>query len=308
MICDRRTALAALASGFSAPLLGAAADPARTRLILLGTAGGPRPRKNRSGSAQAIVSGGRISVIDCGYGVARQMVLAGLPLNQLRNIFITHHHSDHDIDLGPLLQLAWLSGLSKPVDCWGPPAMRRMIDDYVRYEAYDIGVRQSDEQRPPFRPLVRTHELKGGGFVMNDGRMRVTAAKVLHPPVDLALAYRFDAQDRSIVISGDTRPSEVLIELARGADVLVHEAMMPDRVLALVGSLPNGQTLARSVLSHHSSAEQAGQVAAAAGVKMLVLSHLVPAEDPNVPDDEWLAAARRHYSGPIVVGHDLMEI
>jgi len=186
--------------------------------------------------------------------------------------------------------------------------MRRMIDDYFRYEAYDIRIRQIDEHRPPFRPLVRTHELKGGGFVMNDGRVRVTAAKVVHPPVEIALAYRFDASDRSIVISGDTRPTESLINLARGADVLVHEAMMPDRVFELVGKLPNGQELARSVLSHHTSAEQAGQVAAAAGVKLLVLSHLVPAEDPSVPDEEWLAAARRYYSGQIIVGHDLMEI
>lgn len=143
---------------------------------------------------------------------------------------------------------------------------------------------------------------------MDDGRMRVTAAKVVHPPIDLALAYRFDAPDRSIVISGDTRPTDTLIRLAKGADVLVHEAMMPDRVAQLVGSLPNGQELARSVLSHHTSAEQAGAVAAAAGVKMLVLSHLVPAEDPTVPDAEWIAAARRHYSGPIVVGRDLMQI
>jgi len=308
MICDRRTLLAALASGLGASRLGAAPDADHTRLILLGTAGGPRPLKDRSAPAQAIVSGGSIYVIDCGYGVARQMVLAGLALNRLRHVFITHHHSDHDIDLGPLLQLAWLSGLVTPVDCWGPPPMQQMIADYLRYEAYDIRMRESDEHRPPLRPLIRTHELSGGGPVMDDGRMRVSAAKVVHPPIDLALAYRFDAPDRSIVISGDTRPTDTLIRLAKGADVLVHEAMMPDRVVQLVGSLPNGQELARSVLSHHTSAEQAGEVAAAAGVKMLVLSHLVPAEDPAVPDAEWIAAARRHYSGPIVVGRDLMQI
>lgn len=308
MICDRRTVLAALASSLGTSRLRAGADVDHTRLVLLGTAGGPRPRKLRSGIAQAIISGGSIYVVDCGYGVARQMVLAGLPLTQLRHVFITHHHSDHDIDLGPLLQLAWLSGLTTPVDCWGPPQMRQMITDYVRYEAYDIRIRQLDEHRPPFRPLIRAHEVRGGGLVMDNGRMRVTAAKVVHPPIDLALAYRFDAPDRSIVISGDTRPTLTLIRLAKDADVLVHEAMMPDRVVQLVGALPHGQELARSVLSHHTSAEQAGQVAAAAGVKMLVLSHLVPAEDPTVPDAEWIAAARRHYSGPIVVGRDLMQI
>lgn len=285
-----------------------AAPASGTRLILLGTAGGPRIRPRRSNSAQAIVAGGKIYVIDCGYGVARQMVLAGLPLPKLRHIFITHHHSDHDIELGPLLQLAWLSGLTTRVDCWGPPPLRRMLADYLRYEAYDIGVRTKDEGRVAFEPLIHGHELHGGGRVMEDENVRVTAAKVYHPPVNLSLAYRFDAHDRSIVISGDTRPSAALVRLARGADVLVHEAMLPQYVGQLVGGLGGQSRLAGSVLSHHTTADQAGQIAAEAGVKMLVLSHLVPAGDPDVPDAEWIAAAARHYSGPIVVGRDIMEI
>jgi ribonuclease BN (tRNA processing enzyme) len=305
---DRRSALAALAAA-AVPIpafVSAAAAAGGTKLVLLGTAGGPRLRKNRSGSAQAIVSGGNIYVIDCGYGVARQMVLAGLDLKRLRHIFITHHHSDHDIDLGPLLQLAWLTGLTTAVDCWGPRPMNKMIADYLEYEGYDIAVRQRDEGRLPFRPLIHSHEIHGAGPVMRDAEVQVTAAKVIHPPMDLALAYRFDAGDRSIVISGDTRPSEELVRLAKGADVLVHEAMMPDRVPQLLQRLPT--QLYRSVLWHHSSAEQAGQVASAAGVKMLVLSHLIPADDPDVPDVEWIAAARRHYSGSIAVGRDLMII
>jgi ribonuclease BN (tRNA processing enzyme) len=291
------------------PLRAVAAAPARgTRLLLLGTAGGPRIRKNRSNSAQAVVAGGKIYVVDCGYGVARQMVLAGLAFPQLRDVFITHHHSDHDIELGPLLQLAWLSGLTTPVDCWGPPSMRTMLSNYLRYEAYDIGIRTSDEGRVPFKRLIRPHDVNGGGAVMKDENVRVTAAKVFHPPVNLALAYRFDTADRSIVISGDTRPSEALVRLARGADVLVHEAMLPQYVPQLVSPLPAQEQLARSVLSHHTTAEQAGQVAAEAGVKMLVLSHLVPSGDPDVPDSEWIGEARRQFSGPIVVGRDLMVI
>jgi ribonuclease BN (tRNA processing enzyme) len=143
---------------------------------------------------------------------------------------------------------------------------------------------------------------------MEDENVRVTAAKVDHPPLDLALAYRFDAADRSIVISGDTRESSSLVRLAQGADVLVHEVMLAERVHAMLSVLPNGDSLARSVIAHHTTAEQVGRVAAAAGVKQLVLSHFVPAEDPTVPDEEWIAPARRHFSGPIVVGRDLMEI
>jgi len=306
--CSRRTAVASLASMLVPTRAVFGAPLHRTRLVLLGTAGGPRIRKNRSNSAQAIVAGGKIYIVDCGYGVARQMVLAGLALPQLRHVFITHHHSDHDIELGPLLQIAWLSGLTTPVDCWGPPPLRQMLRDYLRYEAYDIAVRTKDEGRVPFASLVRTHELRGGGPVMRDENVRVSAAKVYHPPVDLALAYRFDAPDRSIVISGDTRFSENLVRLARGADVLVHEAMLPQYVPQLVSAVPGQKQLTRSVLSHHTSAEQAGQVAAEAGVKMLVLSHLVPTGDPDVPDSEWIAAASRHFSGPIIVGRDLMEL
>lgn len=308
MKCDRRTAVGLLASMVLPLRALAATSSGRTRLVLLGTAGGPRIRRSRSGPAQAIVAGGKVYVVDCGYGVARQMVLAGLPLPQLSNVFITHHHSDHDIELGPLLQLAWLSGLTMPVDCWGPPSMHSMLRDYLRYEAYEIAIRTSDEGRVPFARLIRAHELRGGGPVMQDKNVRVTAAKVFHPPVNLSLAYRFDAPDRSIVISGDTRPSKELVRLARGADVLVHEAMLPQYVTQLVSALPGQRQLARSVLSHHTTAGQAGQVAAEAGVKMLVLSHLVPAGDPDVPDSEWIAAARRYYSGPIVVGRDLMEL
>ena len=306
---DRRMALAGLGAAVLPlnPLTAAGADT-RTRLVLLGTAGGPRPRKRRSGSAQAVVANGNIYVVDCGYGVARQLVLAGLPLRQLRHILVTHHHSDHNVDLGALLQLAWVSGLVTPVHCWGPPPTKRMVGDYLRYQDYDIALRVRDEGRTPLAPLVRGHDLHGGGAVFTDENVRVTAAKVPHPPLDLALAYRFDAADRSIVISGDTRESDELVKLAMGADVLVHEVMLPERVLEMLRGIPNREDLARSVISHHTTAEQVGRVAAAAKVKLLVLSHFVPAEDPDIADNEWITPIRRHYSGRVIVGRDLMEI
>jgi ribonuclease BN (tRNA processing enzyme) len=123
-----------------------------------------------------------------------------------------------------------------------------------------------------------------------------------------AFGYRFDTPDRSIVISGDTRVSENLIELARDADVLVHEALFPAAVDRLVGNVPNAPLLKESILAHHTSAEDAGRVAAAAGVKTLVLSHLVPPDDPLLTEQMWLDAASKHFSGRIVVGKDLLEI
>jgi ribonuclease BN (tRNA processing enzyme) len=309
MELDRRSVLGGLALGIlPGRALGQSRSEGSTRLVLLGTAGGPRPRKKRSGSAQAIIIRDQTYIIDCGYGVARQMVLAGLPLRNLRHIFITHHHSDHNVDLGSLIQLAWVSGLVTPVNCWGPPPTARMVADYLRYQDYDIALRINDEGRIPLAPLVRSHDLNGTGPVFRNEHVRVTAARVPHPPLPLALAYRFDTADRSIVISGDTRESDELVKLATGADVLVHEVMLPERVHELLKSLPNSDALTRSVISHHTTAEQVGRVAAAAGVKTLVLSHFVPAEDPDVPDEEWLAPVRLHFSGSIIVGRDLMEI
>ena len=280
-----------------------------TRLILLGTAGGPRPRTTRSATAHAIVIGDAVYVVDCGDGVARQLVLAGVPLPRVRHIFITHHHSHHNADYGNLILLAWEAGLRTRVDSWGPPPLGRITDLFFQMNAADISARTADEGRVPLKPLVRAHELRDGGPVMQDASVRVTAAVVHHPPTVPAFAYRFDAVDRSIVFSGDTTPSERLVTLARNADILVHEALYDAAAVDRhVASVPNASDLRRSILSHHTTAEEAGRIAAEARVEMLVLSHLVPAEDPAITDEMWINAAGRHFDGRIVVGKDLMEL
>jgi ribonuclease BN (tRNA processing enzyme) len=280
----------------------------RTRLILLGTGGGPRPRKESSGAAQVIISNGAAYVVDCGDGVARQLAMANVPLTTLRHVFLTHQHSDHNADYGNLLWLAWASGLSTRVDTWGPPPLEQMTKLFVQMNAYDIETRIANEGRVPLAPLVHVHELRAGGEVMRDDNVRVTAAVVDHPPVTPSFGYRFDAADRSIVISGDTTPSENLIKLARGASVLVHSVLYVPAVDRLVARVPNARTLKASIIAHQTSAEDAGRVAEAAGVKTLVLSHLVPADDPNVTERMWMDAARIHFSGTVIVGRDLLEI
>lgn len=288
--------------------LRAEAQTGASRLILLGTGGGPRPRRTNSASAQVIVVKEAAYVVDCGDGVARQLVLAGIQLPTLRHIFVTHHHSDHNADYGNLILLAWTAGLRTPVDCWGPPPLEEMTRQFMSMNSYDIRMRIDDEGRIPLQPLVHVHELTQGGVILEDENVRVRATLVEHPPIVPAFGYRFDARDRSIVISGDTAPSTNLIELARGADVLVHEALYPTAIDRLVAGVPNASTLKQSILSHHTSAEDAGRVAQAAGVKTLVLSHLVPAEDPAVTDQMWIDAASAHFDGTVVVGKDLLEI
>src|SRR6476646_2112973 len=140
-----------------------AAQSARTRLILLGTGGGPRPRKASSASAQVIVSNNAAYVIDCGNGVARQLVLADVPLPTLRHIFVTHHHSDHNADYGNLIWLAWTAGLRTRVDTWGPPPLVKMTRLFFEMNETDINTRIADEGRLPLMPLVHVHELRRGG-------------------------------------------------------------------------------------------------------------------------------------------------
>jgi ribonuclease BN (tRNA processing enzyme) len=247
-------------------------------------------------------------IVDCGNGVAIQLARAGVPLPTLRHIFITHNHSDHNADYGNLLLLAWESGLQSGVDTWGPPPLAQMTRLFFEMNAYDINTRIADEGRVPLVPLVHPHELTRGGIVMQDGNVTVKCALVDHPPVTPAFAYRFDSRDRSIVISGDTKRSDALIRLAEGADVLVHEALYVSGLDRLMAPLPNGVALKKSILSHHTSVEDAGRVAEAAGVKTLVLSHFVPAEDATITDQMWIDAARSTYKGRIIAGKDLLEI
>src|SRR5690348_12883133 len=181
--------LAAIATG-NARAVAATSSPKRSRLILLGTAGGPTPKLDRSAPANAIVVGNDIYVIDCGNGVARQMVKAGLDLGRIRDVFITHHHSDHDADYGNLLLLAWATDLHTPVDTYGPPPLKRMTELFLEMDAYDIGIREKDESRPLLAPLIHPHEITEGGPVMHDDNVKVSAALVQHPPVTPAFAYR----------------------------------------------------------------------------------------------------------------------
>jgi len=148
----------------------ATAQETKTKLILLGTGGGPRPRKASSAPAQVIVINGTPYVVDCGNGVARQLVFANVPLPALRHIFLTHHHSDHNADYGNLIWLAWAAGLRTRVDTWGPPPIEKITELFFEMNAPDIRMRIADEGRVPLVRLVHVHELNQNGQVMRTSR------------------------------------------------------------------------------------------------------------------------------------------
>ena len=308
---------AALWAAAQAPSAWAADAPApatagnnkpKSRLILLGTAGGPTPKPNRAAPANVVVVNGASYVVDCGNGVARQMVLARLKLASIRSVFLTHQHSDHNADYGNLLLLAWATDLTHRVDTYGPPPLAQMTRQFLALNDYDIRTRMADEGRPPLAELIVPHEITEDGLVMQDENVKVTAALVEHPPVSPAFAYRFDCPDRSIVFSRDTRPSKNLVKLAQGADILVHEVMHLPSLDQLIATESNAKTLREHLLASHSTTEQVGRIATEAGVKTLVLSHFVPGGYPFLKDEVWYDAVRPYFSGNLVVGHDLLEL
>lgn len=317
---SRRHCLAAAASLAGAGALGLgtagnalaqavkAAGNKGTQLVLLGTKGGPRVGGERSNPASVLLIDGEPFVVDCAYGVAAQLVKVGIALPRLSKVFITHMHSDHNLEYGPLLYSAWAAGLRNQVDVWGPPTLDAMTKAFMESMKFDIDIRIPDESKPDLRKMVKTHEFSRPGVILENDKVKVTAVRNIHPPIADSFALRFDTQDRSVVFSGDTTYCPAVAELAKGADVLVHEVIYVPAVDAMVKRVPNAATLKEHLLACHTTSVDVGRIAAAAGVKKLVLSHIVPGDDPSITDEMLLSDVRQHFKGDAVVGKDLMVI
>lgn len=283
------------------------------RLVLLGTKGGPAIRPLPGGgsgpwpTSSLLELGGRRIVVDCGLGVSRGLVDTDLRLGELDLIFITHLHSDHVLELGPLLHTAWTAGLKTKVELFGPPGISEYWNGFLASMRYDIELRIEDEGRPDLRDLVHLQEFSEGEIFSRDG-LTVTALRVDHPPVTECFALKIESGGRSVVFSSDTCHFPPLAEFAAGADILVHEAMLAAGVDALVRRTGNGARLKEHLVASHTMAEDAGRIAAEAGVGHLVLHHLIPADDPDFSDDDWVAAVRRTWDGPLTIGRDGLAI
>ena len=277
---SRRQCLAAAASLAGAGALGlgissnalaqavkAAAGQHGTQLILLGTKGGPRVGGERSNPASVLLIDGEPFVVDCAYGVAAQLVKAGIALPRLSKVFITHMHSDHNLEYGPMLYSAWAAGLRNQVDVWGPPTLDTMTKAFMDSMKFDIDIRMGDEGKPDLRKMVLTHEFSKPGVILENDKVKVTAVRNIHPPTTDSFALRFDTKDRSVVFSGDTTYCPAGAELAKGADVLVHEVIYVPGVDAMVKRVPNAASRKEHPLASHTTTDAVGRIAAAAGVK-----------------------------------------
>jgi ribonuclease BN (tRNA processing enzyme) len=301
---------AALAMLAGSRALGQGAAPAAgaNRLVLLGNKGGPSIRGySPSPSSSLIVWNGVPYVIDAGYGVTFKLVEIGFPLPSLRYVFITHHHSDHNLESVTLPYNAWAIGLKTQVDIYGPEGMAAMLDAGWTSNKFDIETRMGDEGRPDLRKLVRGHAYKEGE-VMRTNDVTVTALRNKHPPITESYALKFQFNNKTIVFSGDTTYFPPLADFAKGADYLVHEVAYEPALKALAERNPNAATLIDHLKASHTMAEDVGRIAAAAGVKNLVLNHFVPADDKSLTAEAWTEAVRTTFDGPIIVGRDLLSI
>jgi ribonuclease BN (tRNA processing enzyme) len=281
-------------------------------LTILGSKGGPAIRPGGpSPTSMLLAVDGRLYVVDCGLGVTRGFVETGHSLRELSTILITHHHSDHNLEFGNLIHTAWCAGLGTPVQAYGPKGLSGMWPAFCRLNGFDIAMRIEDEGRPELEPMVTVTEYAEGA-VFDDGIVSVTALRNHHPPVTDSFALRFAIRQpgggKVIVLSGDTAFLPAMIPFARDADLLVHEAMYLPGVDRLVAKTPHAHRLREHLMASHTLAEDVGRIARDAGVRRLVLNHLVPADDPETLPEHWEAEARRFYVGPLDVAYDGMRI
>jgi len=299
--------------------------PKETTLLLLGTQGGPGVGLGRQQTASVVITGGEPYLVDCGYGTVRGLVQAGLRVGQIANVFVSHLHNDHTADLAALLSMKWTGGQANPAatTVWGPPGTRRMVDGAITFFSGDNEIRIVDEGRTvKAETIFRGQDLSAAKVteVYKDQRVTVQAVENTHFPdrakekmPHRSFAYRFNAPDRSIVLSGDTAYSPGLIELARGADVFVCEAMTMAQQKQLAGrqqAAGGGESINRHVLETHSTTEDVGRMAAEAKVKTVVLYHLlgVPAAGRGTAEDAFVPDVKKFFDGPVIVGNDQMRI
>ena len=307
-----RLSLLSAAAGawpFAVDAAGSAEAAQRTRWTILGSKGGPRVTTGRSNPANVLLVDGVPYVVDCGYGVARRLAEAHVALPSIRYVFVTHLHSDHVLEFGNMVDAAWSAGLNHQVDAYGPEGLAALAQGFWEANRFDVETRIPDEGKPDPRKLLVVNEIHGSGPVMSTGRVKVSAFRTPHPPImEQNYAYRFETPDGVIVYACDTAYNPALADFAKGADILIHEALYLPGVEALAARIKNAASLKAHLLASHTTTEDVGRIAQAAGVKKLVLSHLVPGDDPSITDAMWSEGARKHFEGPILVAQDLMTL
>ena len=299
------------------------ADP-KPQLTLLGTGGGPIARTGRSQPASVLRVAGKNYLIDVGAGTERQLVRAGIRLNEINVVFITHLHFDHIAGLPAFIALDWQDRRRLPVTVIGPPGTRVLLDDALRF--LSTGEAIFTPQLPDLKPITtifsaRDIDITDSKLIFSDDTVKVFAVEnspysTMQLPAraygrDRSYSYRFETASQSIVFTGDTGPSSAVEKLANGADVLVSEiidlpALMESLKKRSAATGIDQQSLIDHMAQEHLTPENVGKLAAASKAKRVVLTHFAtPPGIEAIDRERILGEIRKHYSGPVSFGEDL---
>ena len=305
---------------------GAFAQPAPpatgTKLITLGTLAGPFPRPHRAQTANLLIVNGTYYVVDAGDGVVRRLARAKIKLAEIGTIFLTHHHDDHSAGLGTLMSVIWDSSRTQPINAYGPPGTERLVQAARAYFTESSEIRIADGGRTvPIAKLFIGHDVRPG-LVYEDQNIKVTAIENTHfafhndgrgDDTHLSYSYRFETPDRVVVFTGDTGMFDGLVDLAKGADLLVSEAnsvearkqlLVRGGQWQMMTETERARIMVQAARGHLSTAD-VGALAARAGVKMVVLTHLTEIADDNYAP--WAEEVKASFNGPVVIATDLSQ-
>jgi len=291
--------------------------PAGLHLAVCG-AGSPLPAVDRSGPCLAVIAGDRLFIVDAGSNGARNMQRMGLPMGRIEGVFLTHYHSDHIDGLGELAMLRWTTcSRSEPLPVHGPPGVADVVAGFNQAYAHDAGYRTAhhtaavappEGQGTAAQPFTMPDPGQETVILEADG-VRIMAFAVDHAPVTPAVGYRFDYAGRSLVISGDTTPTNEVVRMADSVDLLAHEALAAQLVGVLnrAASRTGRSNLARithDILDYHTTPEEAAEVASRAGARHLLLYHIVPPLPIPGLESAFLDGVSDAYTGPVTLSRD----
>jgi ribonuclease Z len=280
-------------------------------------AGAPMPAADRGGPCVVVIAGRRLILIDAGTGGVRTLARMGFAAGQIERVLLTHFHSDHIDGLGETMLQRWVGGARRePLPVHGPDGVERVVAGFNDAYALDKGYRVA-HHGPDVAPasgfgataVPFSMAAAAQAAIVDDGGLKVTAFAVEHAPVEPAVGYRISYKGRTVVVSGDTKPSRAVEAQAADVDLLVHEALSPELV-SMIGAAAekagreNIAKIMHDILDYHTTPEQAAEVAARAKAKFLLLYHIVPPLPLSALEGPFVGRAREIYRGPLAVGRD----
>lgn len=286
--------------------------------VALCGAGSPLYDPERSGPCTAVIAGKKLFIFDAGDSAAKNLVPMAIDAGRLEAVFLTHFHSDHIDGLGALALMRWVTGNhTMPLPVYGPPGLEEIVDGFNQAYRLDADYRTAHHGEgiaPPggagMQPQVFSMPVSGTlQGVYDDGELTIFAFRVEHDPVSPALGYRIHYKDRSLVISGDTKKSELVAKAAKDADLLLHEVLDPKMVGKMIkaankAGLSGREKILQDILDYHTSPVEAAQIAQQAGVKHLMFTHVVPATPGRQIKSYYLKGVTGEFSGNITLGVD----